>query len=149
MTRGGENALHIAVVNQHEDWVLQAIGALPHGEGVDRKEGEGGGWRGRKVAELSDEQLFSVLTQKADGPAFNHPPALHFGSTVIAYAAVFGMRRVLHHVFAERFPIDHPLHEVGVPSLPHLPLLCIWKWLIFRKGDDGQGEDEGRARKVR
>ncbi|KAL3902701.1 MAG: hypothetical protein SGPRY_011958, partial [Prymnesium sp.] len=116
MTRGGENALHIAVVNQHEDWVLQAIGALPHGEGVDRKEGEGGGWRGRKVAELSDEQLFSVLTQKADGPAFNHPPALHFGSTVIAYAAVFGMRRVLHHVFAERFPIDHPLHEVG-PNL--------------------------------
>jgi hypothetical protein len=38
-----------------------------------------------------------VLAQRADGPAFNEPPALHFGSTVLAFATVFGMRRLLTH----------------------------------------------------
>ena len=150
LRHGGENALHIAVINQREDWILYVLGAAddtllpnisnakkegPSMKGLDQRRQsrhtqlvqdnmQAAGLRGAAVREqarleegrsrwlLTDAELFSVLSQKADGPAFSDPPALHFGSTVMAFAAVFGMRRLLTHVLSERFPEGHVFHKV-------------------------------------
>jgi hypothetical protein len=48
---------------------------------------------------LNDPQLLSLLKQTADGSTFNDPPQLYFGGTAISYASVFGMYRLLKHIF--------------------------------------------------
>lgn len=87
----GEGALHIAAVNQQEEWILSALEVA---------------WQDDKKAVFgkSDSQLeigvdnIGLLEQTCEGRFFDRPPMSHLGGTALAYCAAFNNARVLRWV---------------------------------------------------
>ena len=93
----GEGPLHIAAVNQREDWILEALDrAYVHDAdavfGPSKTSLDGG----KDAAGQTYE--FGLLQQTCEGPFFKDAPMSHFGGTVLSYCAAFNLSRVLQWV---------------------------------------------------
>ena len=71
----GENALHILIVNGREKMLLKLLNIV--------------------TASFTSDQLKHLFTAQANGLFFKNKPQVYFGSTPLAYAACFGMKRII------------------------------------------------------
>ena len=72
---GGESALHIAIVNRHEDLLIQMIDMA--------------------VAKLDPNEVRRLLRSNAEGVFFEGNPMRTYGGSVLSYACAFGMERAV------------------------------------------------------
>ncbi len=119
----GETCFHVVAANRKEDELCIMLDMLQTYEGEDPSS-----WR-RTCAEL--------ITEKVDGHFFKGAPMCYFGSTAVAFAATFGLKKAVKMMFdiigldegldpkrlndrlRDRFTGFLPLHAV-VASCPHM-----------------------------
>lgn len=118
----GENVLHILAVNRRQRELSQALAIA--------------------ASRLSKEERKQLLTQHACGPFFSEKPRLFYGSTPVAFMAVFGCRVSLQMLLNDRriaFAIDLNQNECRKTGfLPiHAVVACgselMYDFLISKK----------------
>ena len=98
----GEGALHIAAVNRREEWILDALDlAVEHwglnGVATVPRTSLSASLSHRRAERYADDRL-PLLCQQCVGEFFGEPPMSELGGSVLAYAAVFNLTRVLEWV---------------------------------------------------
>ena len=81
----GEGAIHIAAVQQQQDWIVQALDII-YATDPD------------SLVLPSAHNRVGVLHQTCWGPFFKDAPMAHFGGTALAYCAAFNQTKVLRWV---------------------------------------------------
>jgi hypothetical protein len=77
----GENAMHVFIVNEHEEAVLEMIDLVTSAF---------------HAGKLQRWQLESLFCGQAEGFFFNDLPMRHYGGTVLGFATAFSMTRVVY-----------------------------------------------------
>jgi hypothetical protein len=92
----GENAVHVFIVNEHEDAVLEMIELVCSA------------FRG---GHLQEWQLQELFCGQAEGKFFNDLPMRHYGGTVLGFATAFSMTRVVYAMLKAATP-GEPLYGI-------------------------------------
>lgn len=92
----GENAMHVFIVNEHEEAVLEMIQLV---------------CRAFHAGHLHKRQLEGLFWGQAEGEFFHRMPMQHYGGTVLGFATAFSMTRVVYAML-KAATRGEPLHGI-------------------------------------